>query len=190
MRVRPSTAALLGLAFILSLIAWTASSQQAWRAVAADCAQVVQGLVSVVLLVYALGFATELREAIAARHLDGMKYVREIIGTQEAAEHRRWVYTELPHEARPLGEAAKQKVGRIARDFDHIGLLCRNGLLPAEIIATTYARNIKTMWMLLKPEITNLRGEVSDDDYFVEFQWLAELAREKDRSLKRGEPKW
>src|SRR5882757_299642 len=142
----------------------------------ASVAQLLQALADVGVFIYVVVFAKDLRESIKGRHLDGMKYVREIISTPEAAELRRWVRQDLGSENRPLSSDAIEKVRRIGRDFDHIGLLCRKGLLPADIIATTYNRNITSMWSGLNQTIMELRINEGDDDYFAEFEWLDNLA--------------
>ena len=158
--------------------------------IASNVAQVIQSLVAVCLLIPLLFVTKELRESIAARHLEGMKYVREILLTQEAVELRKWVHRDLLNERRPLSGDAIEKVRRIGRDFDHIGLLCRKRLLPADIIATTYNRNITAMWNELQQTINDLRIKDKDRDYFKEFEWLANLASEKEAALQAGSLKW
>lgn len=151
----------------------------------ANIAQIVQVIIAVVVFIYAIVIAKDLRESIKARHLDGMKYVRDLIGTQEGANKRKWVYEELENAPKPLSRQDADKVRAICRDFDTIGLLCRKGLLPTEIIIETYNRNITEMWTRLKPSIDELRKSANDDDYFVEFDWLAHQAAQVQRPLSK-----
>ena len=54
----------------------------------------------------------------------------------------------------------------VCRDFDHIGFLCRKGLIPADLIVETYNRNIVDMWERLERFITEWRKQRQDEDYF------------------------
>ena len=145
----------------------------------ANIGQAVQAIATFILLF----IATNIRESIRLRHLDGMKYTRDLIGTQEAADKRKWVHQELSKIPRPLSGENSGKVRSICRDFDHIGLLCRKGLLPKKIIIRTYNRNILEVWGQLKPIIDQFRKETQDKDYFAEFDWLADQAGEVKGSL-------
>ena len=156
----------------------------------ASVAQIVQAFVAVILFICAIVVARDIRESIKMRYLDGMKYVREIIATPEAAENRRWVYKELDKVTRPLSLEDANKVRAICRDFDNIGLLCRKGLLPTEIITETYSRNILDMWKCLKPSVEEFRlgPETTDPYYYLEFEWLALKAAEARASISRKSP--
>jgi hypothetical protein len=151
----------------------------------AEIAQIIEAIVASILLIYALVFARDLREAIRARHLDGMKFVRDLIGTEQAADNRRWVYQELEKTVRPLSSEDADRVRAICRDFDNIGLLCRHGLLPVSIVAETYNRNILDMWNRLEPIIVEWRQTLGDADYYAEFEWLADQASKAEGRLAK-----
>jgi hypothetical protein len=147
--------------------------------------QIVSGVLTILLLTIALVFGREIREAVRARHLDGVKYVKELIGTQEASNNRRWVYQELEEANRPLLPEDESRVLDICRDFDHIGYLCRKELIPVDLVVETYNRNILDMWNRLEEFINMWRQQRNDDDYFWEFQWLAEKASEKQTRIEK-----
>ena len=134
-----------------------------------DYLQALQAIVTVGVLIYGFVVARDIRESAKARYLDGMKYVRELLATPEAVERRRWVYQDLENAESPLSIENLDRVRAICRDFDSIGLLCRKGLLPTNIIAETYSRNILEMWQRLKPSIDELR-QANDPYYFLEFE--------------------
>jgi len=159
----------------------------------ANIGQIVEGFVAFILLVYAFFFSRELREAIRGRHLDGLQFVKELIGTPEAAKARRWAYNlavpegmkESPPHERGLSTEDYEKARSICRDFDTIGLLCRHALLPTKIVTETYNRNILQMWSLLSPIIAEWRQGQCDSDYFAEFEWLANKSRKAEASLAK-----
>lgn len=68
----------------------------------ANIAQIIEGVVALALLVSVYIVAAEIRESVRARHLDGMRYVRGLIGTEEASDNRKWVYQELKKTSWPL----------------------------------------------------------------------------------------
>jgi uncharacterized protein DUF4760 len=144
---------------------------------AANIGQFTQAIAAIILLF----IATNIRESIRLRYLEGMKYTRDLIGTPEAADNRRWVHEALSRIPRPFSGENANKARGICRDFDHIGLLCRKGLLPKKVIIQTYSRNILEMWGQLKPVIDQFRKETQDEDYFAEFDWLAGQAGKAKR---------
>ena len=154
----------------------------------ASLAQIGQAILAAILLIYAVVVARDIRESIKARHLDGMRYVRDLIATPEAAEQRRWVYEELGRVPRPMSIENAAKVQAICRDFDGIGVLCRKGLLPAEIIVETYSRNILDMWERLKPSVEELRQAMNDSYCYLEFEWLSIKATEARASTAKKSP--
>lgn len=147
--------------------------------------QALQAIVTLVVLIYGVVVARDIRESVKTRYLDGMKYVRDLLVTPEAAEKRRWVYQDLEKAATPLSPENADRVRNICRDFDNIGLLCRKGLLPTDIIVETYSRNILDMWERLKPSIDELRQRTNDPYYYLEFEWLANRATKARESLVR-----
>jgi hypothetical protein len=152
--------------------------------------QIIEGFAAITLLVSALVLAEDIRESVRSRHLDGMRYVRSLIGTQEASDDRKWVYQELKKASWPLPSEVDTRALAVCRDFDHIGFLCRRGLIPTSLVVETYNRNIVEMWDRLERFIGQWRQERRDDDYFWEFEWLARKAEEAKRRIegKRGRP--
>lgn len=154
----------------------------------ASLAQMVEAVIAIVIFAYASVVAREFRESIKTRYLDGMKYVRDLIATPEAGEKRDWVYNELGNVTRPLSREDADRVRAICRDFDFIGLLCRKGLLPTEIITETYSRNILEMWDRLRPSVEELRQTAHDPYYYLEFEWLALKAAKARGVVARKSP--
>jgi hypothetical protein len=156
----------------------------------AHLAEIAQGIAAVVLLFYALLFAGELRESIRARHLDGLRYVWGVIGTREASDERRWVYQtfgEAKAEPSQLSLEELDRVREICKAFDHIGLLCRHGLVPAEVVVSHYTGLVLDMWQLLEPTVVYLRTKYGHE-YFREFEWLAQQAKGARKARTKTEP--
>jgi hypothetical protein len=138
----------------------------------AYAAQIAQGVAALALLV----IARDIREAIKTRHLEGIKYVRGLLGSEDASERRRWIYQDLRRADWPLSSEDEKKALAVCRDFDNIGFLCRKGLIPVDLVVETYNRNIVDMWNRLERFVTQWRQQRSDEDYFWEFEWLAQKA--------------
>ena len=148
----------------------------------ANIAQIVEGVVAVVLLL----IAADIRESVKARHLEGIRYVKGLIGSTEASETRRWIYEKLRKAQWPLSDEDGKKALAVCRDFDHIGYICRNGLVPVSLVVETYNRNIVDMWNRLERFVVQWRQQRQDEDYFWEFEWLAHKAEvEKIRLDKK-----
>jgi hypothetical protein len=145
--------------------------------------QIIEGFVAIALLISALVFAEEIRESVRSRHLDGMRYVKSLIGTQEASDDRKWVYQDLKKTSWPLSPEDEVRALSVCRDVDHIGFLCRCGLIPTKLVVETYNRNIVEMWDRLERFVVQWRQARHDEDYFGEFEWLARKAREAGRRM-------
>jgi hypothetical protein len=147
----------------------------------ANIAQLIQGIVVLVLLL----IAADIREAVKSRHLEGIRYVKDLIGSNEASEQRKWVYQELKKISWPLTDEHREIALAVCRDFDHIGYLCRKGLIPVDLIVETYNRNILDMWNRLERFIIQWRKQIKDEDYFWEFEWLAHEAEVTKKKLDK-----
>jgi hypothetical protein len=179
---RPITIALV----ILSLVILVGVVFQQYSALQsiANVAQIIEGVAALALLVVAM----EIRESMKARHLEGMRYIKSLISSEEAAEKRKWAYQELRKASWPLSPDDEREALAICRDFDHIGFLCRHGLIPVDLVAETYNHNIVDMWNRLQRFVTEWRDQRGDEDYFWEFEWLAgraEATRTKPKGKER-----
>ena len=143
----------------------------------AYAAQIAQGVAAFALLI----IAADIRESIKARHLEGIRYVRGLLGSEDASDRRKWVYQDLRRAEWPLSSDDEKKALAVCRDFDHIGFLCRKGLIPVDLVVETYNRNIVDMWNRLERFVTQWRQQRSDEDYFWEFEWLTHKAEAAKR---------
>lgn len=135
-------------------------------------AQIIEGVTALALLL----IAADIRESTRARHLDGIRYVKGLLGSQDASDTRKWVYQDLKKATWPLSAEDEKRALAICRDFDHIGFLCRKNLIPVDLVVETYNRNILDMWNRLERFIVQWREQRRDADYFWEFEWLASKA--------------
>jgi hypothetical protein len=147
--------------------------------------QILGSLAAVAAFGYGVFVARELRESIKARYLDGIRLVMSLIGTEDASVNRRWVYQELNKAGKPLSPNDDKRLRTICRDFDHIGMLCRHGLLPTPIVTESYYKNIIEMWEHLEPTIKQWREASNYSDLYVEFEWLVAKARKMNDQIAR-----
>lgn len=182
---------LLVIGIVIAILTLTSPLQSKTDQIS-EYVQIVSGILTVIFLITALVFGREIREAVRARHLDGVKYVKELIGTDEASNSRRWVYQELKKTDQPLSPEDESRVLGICRDFDHIGFLCRKELIPVDLVVETYNRNILDMWNRLEYFVTRWREQRDDEDYLWEFEWLArkaEVTRKRQDKKRRARRK-
>jgi hypothetical protein len=146
-----------------------------------NIAQIIEASIAIALLI----IASDIRESTKARHLAGVRYVKELIGSEEASENRKWVHQDFDLAQQPLSDMDINRALRICRDFDHIGFLCRKGLIPTDLVTETYNRNIVEMWQKLESLINKRRTLQKDIDYFWEFEWLAKKSKKVKRKYDR-----
>ena len=179
-RTIPKVLILLGLLVSVVIVGLVLQNEGALPSIA-YLAQIIEGAATLVLLLVAV----DIRESMKARHLDGIRYVRGLIGSEEASDRRRWVYQELKKASWPLSPEDEKRALAVCRDFDHIGYLCRKGMIPLDFVVETYNRNIVDMWSRLKRFIDQWRHHRKDKDYFWEFEWLASKAEPVKRRLDK-----
>ncbi|MFZ2361603.1 MAG: hypothetical protein WA040_19845 [Anaerolineae bacterium] len=124
--------------------------------------------------VVALG---QLKEMTRARHLEAMLQVYEMIGSEEARKHRRFIYTELESKPEELTPSERKHVEQVSVTFDRIGKLVESGLIPRDELLESHCEVIIRSWKKLEPYILYHRHIVGGR-HAQYFEHLAATAQE------------
>ena len=151
----------------------------------ADAATVVLALTGLIALPFAAG---QLSAGKRAHLLDVYKQTFEMLDRPEIRTARRYVYHELKPDTHKrefwLGEGAEAKhlkpehkehremVELIARSFDQLGLLIREGRVPVNILARFYASPALRCWCKLTPYIEACRSKRNQPGHLWEWENL------------------
>ncbi|MBI1788085.1 MAG: hypothetical protein HYR60_11120 [Acidobacteria bacterium] len=81
-------------------------------------------------------------------------------------------YVQNMHRQALLADEAKEKAEKVFRSFDQLGFLVREGRIPVDIVARSYARPILMAWYQLAPYVIHVRREREQPGHGWEWQNL------------------
>jgi Domain of unknown function (DUF4760) len=140
----------------------------------------------VVVIPTAIIALRQLKEMTKARHLEAMLRVYEMIGSEAARKHRKFIYTELKSSPETLTAEEREHVEQISVAFDRIGILVASDLIPKEKLLSGHCEVIIRSWDKLEPYIKHHRKVVGN--YHAKyFEALAVLAQEYHSRHSSGE---
>lgn len=119
----------------------------------------------------------QLKEMTKARHLQAMLQVYEMIGSESARKHRKFIYTELKSAPETLTSDEREHVEQISITFDRIGILVASDLIPKDELLAGHCEVIIRTWNKLEPYIKHYR-KVIGNYHAKHFETLAILAQE------------
>jgi hypothetical protein len=128
----------------------------------------------------------QLKEMTKARHLEAMLQVYEMIGSESARKHRKFIYTELKSAPEALTSDEREHVEQISVTFDRIGKLVASDLIPKDELLSGHCEVIIRSWNKLEPYILHHR-KVIGNYHAKHFETLANLAQEYHSKHSLGE---
>lgn len=131
----------------------------------------------VILIPTAIVALRQLKEMTKARHLEAMLQVYEMIGSESARKHRKFIYTELKSTPEELTSNEREHVEQISVTFDRIGKLVASDLIPKDELFAGHCEVIIRSWNKLEPYIKHHRGMIGRH-HAKHFEALAILAEE------------
>ena len=138
----------------------------------------VATILGFVIVIYAAVVALgQLKEMTRARHLEAMLQVYEMIGSEEARKHRKFIYTELKSKPEELTPSEREHVEQVSVTFDRIGKLIESGLVPRDELLESHCEVIIRSWRRLEPYILYHRRVVGGR-HGQHFEHLAATAQE------------
>lgn len=118
----------------------------------------------------------QLKELTKARHLEAMVKIYEIIGSKEARELRRYIYTQLCSAPESMTDKDREVFEEVSVAFDRIGNLVKRGLVPKDELFATHSEIFIKTWQKLEPYVLYYRRVISDN-YVRSFEDLKNSAQ-------------
>lgn len=152
-----------------------------WNAVTA-----IAAVISLVVVVYGASVALrQLKELTRTRHLEAMLSVYELIGSDQARDSRRFLYSQLRSSPGDADDNEWMHVDRVAALFDRIGSLAKANLIPVDELLDSHSDVLIRSWAVVEP-YAHHRRRLTGANHVRNFEWLAELARMRRAQIEGG----
>ncbi|ONM50031.1 DUF4760 domain-containing protein [Nocardia donostiensis] len=140
-------------------------------AAAAGVATALIALVAASLVVWQV---IEMRKATYAT---AFKSVYDMLQNEKLRQDRRFVMRELKgRDFDAWTESEILRAERVCHSYDCVGIMCRNGFIPTEVVADSWGDSLRTSWDVLQPLIERYRAERGAPELWDDYQWLAARA--------------
>lgn len=86
-------------------------------------------------------------------------------------------------------QEAKDAVGRVCHNYDVVGIMVRNGMLPKEIIIDSWGNSLFESWAAAELFVKDLRDNQRGRNFWDDFEWLANKAAQWAKDHETYNPK-
>lgn len=150
-----------------------------------DAVTAIAAVISLIVVAYGVTVALrQLKELTRNRHLEAMLRVYELIGSDQARESRRFLYSHLESDPQHVDDNAWMHVDRVATLFDRIGSLAKANLIPIGELLDSHGDVLIRSWTAVEPYV-NHRRRLTGARHVQNFEWLSALAR--NHRMKTGD---
>lgn len=152
-----------------------------WSAVAA-AAGVATASIALVAAALVVWQVVEMRKTTYA---SAFKAVYDMLQDESLRQDRRLVMRNLrTREFTSWSEEEVQRAERVCHSYDCVGIMCRNGFIPTDVVADSWGDSLRTCWNVLQPLVEKYRSDRNAPELWDEFQWLAGRAVELRRPAR------
>ncbi|MBL8645253.1 MAG: hypothetical protein JNK21_15075 [Rhodospirillaceae bacterium] len=140
---------------------------------------------SIIAFITAVFVAYQVREIRRATYATAFKAVYDILQSESVRAARGFVFDlqDQKKEFKDWDENEKKKAEVVCHNYDCIGIMCRNGLIPARIVADSWGDSLRRLWVILYPLVREYRYKKNADEYWDDFQWLAKKAEKFQKKI-------
>ena len=136
-------------------------------------------LVSTAILIVTLVIVgRQVAEGRRAAYSTAYAVVREILQSPETRAARRHVLTQLddPKKFDEWSTDDKQIAEIVCQSYDDAAIMCRRGMLPANVVADSWGDSLRRSWPIVLPLVVAYREKREAPELWDDFEWMAELA--------------
>ncbi|NUP25223.1 MAG: hypothetical protein HOQ44_00750 [Nocardia sp.] len=117
-------------------------------------------------------------------YASAFKAVYDILQSESLRQDRRLVMRELrTRDHTAWSDEEIQRAERVCHSYDCVGIMCRSGFIPADVVADSWGDSLRTCWNVLEPLIGKYRGDRNAPELWDDFEWLARRAVELRRPV-------
>lgn len=115
-----------------------------------------------------------------ATHAAAFKSVFDILQAEDVRAARGYVINHLAGMDHELwGSIQVENAEKVIYTYDAVGVMIRNGMLPANIVVDHWGNSLRKCWPALEVHVLHVRKERSAKELFDDFEWLAGEASAK-----------
>ncbi len=140
-------------------------------------ATLAQSVSAAILLITAVVLWVQVRETRRSAYATAFKAIYEMLQDEGKRADRGFVMIELskkPYDTWTPDE--KKRAERVCHNYDAVGIICRNHLLPTKLIADSWGDSLRRCWRILEPLVYEYRIARNANEFWDDFQWLSKQA--------------
>jgi len=150
-----------------------------------DLSAVSQIVSAVILVVTALILWIQISETRRATYTTAFKAVYDMLQDEAKREDRGFVLGDLAN--KPFNTwtpTEKQRAEKVCHNYDAVGIICRNRLLPTHLVADSWGDSLRRCWTILSPLVTEYRTTRNSREFWDDFEWLAREAEKYQQKIR------
>lgn len=147
-----------------------------WAMFWTACGAIASALSSLIVAVSIVILFRQVREAQKATYAQTFFEASARLQDEKLREDRGRVFLT---KGKPLEKWTPQEIAsaeRVCHNYDTVGIMVRKEMLPKEIILDSWGDSLRKLWPLVRPLVEKYRRERQAEEFWDDFQWLAEEA--------------
>ncbi|MDP2788486.1 MAG: hypothetical protein Q8O46_00330 [bacterium] len=144
-----------------------------------DISAIVQIASAVILVVTAIILWIQISETRRATYATAFKAVYDMLQDEAKRDDRGFVLGELAEKSFETWTLLeKKRAERVCYNYDAVGIICRNRLLPTHLVADSWGDSLRRCWKILAPLVSQYRTARNSNEFWDDFEWLARQAEQ------------
>lgn len=140
-------------------------------------AEIANIVSAIILLVTAIIMAFQIREMRRATYATTFKAIYDMLQAEDIRNARKIVLNKLADKPFESWTDEEKKVAeKVCSNYDAVGIIMRNGLIPVKFIADSWGYSLRRTWRILSPMVASYRMQRNSKEFWDDYEWLAEQA--------------
>lgn len=152
-----------------------------WTAISA----IATALTGIIIFLSVWILARQLREIQRATYAQSFYTAADRLQDEKLREARGVIFSLSDTPYKDWTTEQKRTGEIVCHNYDVVGILVRNQMLPEEIIVDSWGDSLRRLWSILSPLVEEYRTERQFPEFWDDFQYLAEKAIEFQKSTRR-----
>lgn len=142
---------------------------------------------AIVSLATAIIVIRQIREMQKSTHATAFKAAYDMLQTDDLRQARGFVISVLGKKTfTDWTDIEKARAEKVCQNYDSVGIMCRRGFIPVEVIADSWGDSLRRTWEVLSPLVSEYRVKRNSQEFWDEYEWLANEAMRYRRKLHGG----
>ena len=149
-----------------------------------DLSAISQIASAITLIVTAVVLWLQINATRRASYTSAFKAVYDMLQDEAKRDDRGFVLGELAKKSFDMWTPQeKKRAEKVCHTYDAVGIICRNRLLPTDLIADSWGDSLRRCWKVLAPLVSEYRTARNSREFWDDFEWLARQAEQYQQRI-------